>query len=154
VSFFNIHFSFFNLWLTCLLSDNLPPESTEVVTPTQLGNLDQLTGQQVLKFELYFQLADHNEMMRSWAGDVEWLWRKTRENGASHPWFDIIGRLDRVLNPITSIRVEPEGDASLEEMEETLQEQAFLEDADDGEFADDDQVNEMLDGGGWETEPE
>jgi hypothetical protein len=119
-----------------------------------LGNLDQLTGQQVLKFELYFQLADHNEMMRSWAGDVEWLWRKTRENGASHPWFDIIGRLDRVLNPITSIRVEPEGDASLEEMEETLQEQAFLEDADDGEFADDDQVNEMLDGGGWETEPE
>jgi hypothetical protein len=39
-------------------------------------------------------------------------------------------------------------------MDETLQERAFLEDAEDGELADDNNVNAMLENEGWETDPE
>ncbi|KNE91092.1 hypothetical protein PSTG_15488 [Puccinia striiformis f. sp. tritici PST-78] len=59
-----------------------------------VGTLDQSTGQQVLKFELYIQLADHHEMMRFWRSDVEWLWGRTRAPGSSHVWFETIGCLD------------------------------------------------------------
>ncbi|PLW39188.1 hypothetical protein PCASD_07639 [Puccinia coronata f. sp. avenae] len=134
--------------------NNLPPNSTEVITPTQLGTLDQCTGQQVLKFELYMQLADHNEMMRSWAGDVEWLWAKTRVVGSSHPWFRIIGYLNSTLNPATFIQAQLEIEEGAEETDKTLQEQEFMEAAEDGEFAEDSQVDQMLDeDGGWETDP-
>ncbi|PLW48616.1 hypothetical protein PCASD_03389 [Puccinia coronata f. sp. avenae] len=99
--------------------NNLPPDSTKVVTPTQLGTLDQFTGQQVLKFELHMQLANHNEMMR----------------------FN--------LDPATFMQAQPEVDGGAEEIDETLQEQEFVEAADDGEFADDSQVDQMLEDEGW-----
>jgi hypothetical protein len=142
-----------NLWLNFQLLNNLPPDSTKVVTPTQLGTLDQFTGQQVLKFELHMQLANHNKMMRSWAGDVEWLWAKTRVVGSSHPWFELIGCLNSNLDPDTFMQAQPEVDGGAEEIDETLQEQEFVEAADDGEFADDSQVDQMLEDEGWETDP-
>ncbi|PLW45977.1 hypothetical protein PCASD_03487 [Puccinia coronata f. sp. avenae] len=99
------------------------------------------------------QLANHNEMMQSWAGDVEWLWAKTRVVGSLHPWFELIGCLNSNLDPDTFMQAQPEVDGGAEEIDETLQEQEFVEAADDGEFADDSQVDQMLEDEGWETDP-
>ncbi|KNE88602.1 hypothetical protein PSTG_17980 [Puccinia striiformis f. sp. tritici PST-78] len=128
--------------------NNLPPNSEEVVTSTRVGTLDPQTGQVVMKFELYMQLAEHHEMMRSWASDVEWLWRKTRVAGSSHDWFEIIGRLHIVPQPID----DPPPEAGSEEQDEALQEEEFLDNADDGELAADENVRELVGGGGWETD--
>ncbi|KAI7936264.1 hypothetical protein MJO29_015570 [Puccinia striiformis f. sp. tritici] len=128
--------------------NNLPPNSEEVVTLTRVGTLDPQTGQVVMKFELYMQLAEHHEMMRSWASDVEWLWRKTRVAGSSHDWFEIIGRLHIVPQPID----DPPPEAGSEEQDEALQEEEFLDNADDGELAADENVRELVGGGGWETD--
>ncbi|KAH9462031.1 hypothetical protein Pst134EB_005948 [Puccinia striiformis f. sp. tritici] len=111
-----------------------------------LGTLDQSTGQQVLKFELYIQLADHHEMMRFWGSNVEWLWGKTRAPGSSHVWFETIGRLD-INDPTVVIVDDPPPEPDSEEADEMLQEQAHLDDAANGESADDNHVDEMIDQG-------
>ena len=133
-------------------SDNLPPDSEIEVTTTRVGTLDLQTSQHVLKFELFMQLALHHEIMRSWAGDVEWLWSKTHVPGSFHAWFDIIGNLAIPNTTLAATQdMDPEPDSV--EMDETLQEQQFLEEANDGELAEDRNVDEMV-GEGWETDPE
>ncbi|KAH9440304.1 hypothetical protein Pst134EB_030924 [Puccinia striiformis f. sp. tritici] len=127
---------------------NIPANSEEVVTSTRVGTLDPQTSQVVIKFEFYMQLAEHHKMMRSWASDVEWLWRKTRVAGSSHHWFEIIGRLHIDPQPINDPAPEP----GSEELDKALQEEEFLNDAEDGELAADENVWELVEGGGWETD--
>ncbi|EFP85514.2 uncharacterized protein PGTG_11870 [Puccinia graminis f. sp. tritici CRL 75-36-700-3] len=133
---------------------NLPPNSNVEVVTTRVGTLNTTTGQQVLMFELYRQLADLQDIMRSWAKDIEWLWSKTRLIENSHPWFDLVGQLATNLVPTGSNSNEAQLDA--DEMEEAWQEQQFLDDAEDGEEAEDDVVDDMTGeaGQGWETDLE
>ena len=86
------------------------------------------------------QLADHQEMMRAWADDVEWLWLQTRSAADAHPWFEKI-RLVKANTPIAPdvMLVEEALDPQVEH-----EEQLFLEDAEDGELADDNAVDAMV----------
>ncbi|PLW16317.1 hypothetical protein PCASD_18708 [Puccinia coronata f. sp. avenae] len=134
--------------------DNLPPGSGVEVTTTRVGTLDLKESQHALKFELVMQLASHHEMMRSWASDVEWLWSQTRAEGSSHPWFQRIWNLNVFPEPMREAPEDVDPELNPVEMDETLQEQAFLEEAEDGELAEDRNVDEMVSDGGWETDPD
>ncbi|PLW53258.1 hypothetical protein PCANC_07482 [Puccinia coronata f. sp. avenae] len=133
---------------------NLPPDSEIEVTPTRVGTLDLQASHHVLKFELYLQLEIHHEMMRSWASDVEWLWSKTRGVGSFHAWFQRIGQLDAYLGSTRDAPEDEDPAPDSVELDEALQEQEFLDEADDGELAEDSNVNEMVGGDGWETDPD
>ncbi|KAH9463074.1 hypothetical protein Pst134EA_015161 [Puccinia striiformis f. sp. tritici] len=107
-----------------VIPEDLLPNTTEVVIPARVGTLSAQTGQQVLMFELYFQLADHVELMRSWAPNVDWLWGKTRMPGSSHRWFELVSSLGTNLVPSDMTVMDPE--LTSEEIEEQLQDQVFF----------------------------
>ncbi|EFP90620.2 uncharacterized protein PGTG_16646 [Puccinia graminis f. sp. tritici CRL 75-36-700-3] len=121
---------------------DLSPNTTEVVIPARVGTLSAQTGQQVLMFELYLQLADHVKLMRLWAPDVDWLWGKTRLPGSSHRWFELVSSLGTNLD--ASDMIVEDLEPTIDEIEEQLQEEVFIDDANDGELAGDEEVQEMV----------
>ncbi|EHS63118.1 hypothetical protein PGT21_029638 [Puccinia graminis f. sp. tritici] len=93
-------------------------------------------------FKLYLQLADHVKLMRLWAPDADWLWGKTHLPGSSHRWFELVSSLGTNLDA-SDIIVE-DLEPTINEIKEQLQEEVFIDDANNGELAGDEEVQEMV----------
>lgn len=83
---------------------------------------------------------------------MEWLWNKTCTPGSTHPSFDLLSELNS--NPISTDLNSSEEQPGNDEIEEALQEEAFLEYAKDGEDTEDENVHAMIGEpkGGWNAE--
>ncbi|PLW12159.1 hypothetical protein PCASD_24277 [Puccinia coronata f. sp. avenae] len=50
---------------------------------------------QVLRSELQLRLTHHQQLIKHWMCDVDWLWDRTRNlhTKSTHPWFDTMADL-------------------------------------------------------------